>query len=256
MKIQLKLHSPMLLIILFFAFITPTTISAAEPAGRLDTVDASRITGWTSDQKPGSKGSDVELRIYKEGSTETTKIITVTSDNYEKTSTGFAKDGYHYFNYPVDWAQMGGNTYIIEAYAISGDNRLLLDGTKKFTYTPGEEIGPGMKNKGVDTEPVVIGPKKGKSLGLFSTTGYCSCDICSSGSGITYSGTIPKASHTISADITKFPIGTKLMINDIIYTVEDIGSSISGNKLDIYYDTHEEALNHGRQLQEVFEVKL
>jgi 3D (Asp-Asp-Asp) domain-containing protein len=44
------------------------------------------------------------------------------------------------------------------------------------------------------------------------------------------------------------------MIDDIIYTVEDIGSSVVGNKLDIYYATHEEAEGHGVQEKEVFTV--
>ena len=37
------------------------------------------------------------------------------------------------------------------------------------------------------------------------------------------------------------------MIDGIIYTVEDIGSEVKGNKIDIYYATHEEALDHGVQ---------
>ena len=89
---------------------------------------------------------------------------------------------------------------------------------------------------------------------MFRTTGYCNCDSCCPGSKLTYSGTVPQAGHTISADISLFPIGTRLMIDDIIYTVEDIGSSVVGNKLDIYYATHEEAEGHGVQEKEVFTV--
>lgn len=92
------------------------------------------------------------------------------------------------------------------------------------------------------------------SLGMFTTTGYCNCELCSGGSLLTYSGTTPQPQHTISADINLYPIGTKLMMDDIIYTVEDIGSSIVGNKLDIYYATHEEAIAHGMQQKEVFAV--
>ena len=44
------------------------------------------------------------------------------------------------------------------------------------------------------------------------------------------------------------------MINDIIYTVEDIGSSVIGNKLDIFYATHQEAEDHGVRQVEVFAV--
>ncbi len=98
------------------------------------------------------------------------------------------------------------------------------------------------------------GWKQGASLGSFTTTGYCNCSVCSSGWGLTYSGTVPKANHTISADINVFPIGTKLMINGIVYTVEDIGSSVNGGRIDIYYDSHEAAVAHGTQTAEVFAV--
>ena len=92
--------------------------------------------------------------------------------------------------------------------------------------------------------------------GMFTITGYCSCDICcpSSVSNLTYSGTEPQPEHTVSADINIFPIGARLMINDIIYTVEDIGSNVIENKIDIFYATHEEALAHGTTTEEVFYI--
>lgn len=110
--------------------------------------------------------------------------------------------------------------------------------------------------KGPGVTPPPKKDTKGESLGMFDTTGYCNCEICCGGSTLTYSGTVPKAGHTVSADISIFPIGTKLMIDDIIYTVEDIGSSVTGRKIDIYYDSHQEAMDHGMQEKEVFAVVL
>lgn len=95
---------------------------------------------------------------------------------------------------------------------------------------------------------------KGDLLGTFTTTGYCNCPQCSGGHGLTYSGTVPKAKHTISADLSVFPIGTKLMIDDVVYTVEDMGSGVNGNVIDIYYDNHDAAVAHGMKTQEVFAV--
>ncbi len=95
---------------------------------------------------------------------------------------------------------------------------------------------------------------RGDSLGMFVTTGYCNCEKCSGGFHLTYSGTVPTANHTISADLDLFPIGTRLMINDVIYTVEDMGSNVNDNKLDIYYGSHAEAIAHGRKTVEVFAV--
>ncbi len=121
---------------------------------------------------------------------------------------------------------------------------------------PGSK-GPGSSSKSSDSADTAeissSGWKKGASLGIFTTTGYCNCEQCSS-SGLTYSGTVPKANHTIAADINILPIGTKVMINGIVYTVEDIGSAVKGNMIDIYYDTHEGAVNHGWQQAEVFAV--
>ena len=98
------------------------------------------------------------------------------------------------------------------------------------------------------------GWKKGTSLGYFTITGYCSCAICSGGWGLTYSGTVPRANHTISADLNVLPLGTKVMINGIVYTVEDKGSSVNGSHIDIYCATHAEAEALGTTSAEVFSV--
>lgn len=126
---------------------------------------------------------------------------------------------------------------------------------------PGEEsfsasLGPYYANM-KPSVPVIQdnSPKKDMSLGMFVTTGYCTCELCSGGFGLTYSGTVPKASHTISADISRFPIGTRLMIGNITYTVEDVGSNVVGDHIDIFYDNHEDAMAHGQQILEVFSVK-
>ena len=116
---------------------------------------------------------------------------------------------------------------------------------------PSNMIGPGMPLPVPDEET----EKKGKSLGLFTTSGYCNCLLCCSGENLTYSGTVPQSNHTISADLNILPLYTKVMIHDIIYTVEDIGNSVNGNRIDIYYDTHEEALAHGIEEVEVFLVE-
>lgn len=119
------------------------------------------------------------------------------------------------------------------------------------TNAPYWQSGPGVP-KPVPAEKSV---EKGQSLGLFITSGYCTCELCSSGENITFSGTVPQANHTISADLDLLPLNTKVIINDIVYTVEDKGSSVAGNHIDIYYASHEEAVAHGVQEVEVFLVK-
>ena len=56
--------------------------------------------------------------------------------------------------------------------------------------------GPGAVQVPVEEEPEE--PEE-VSLGLFTVTGYCGCDRCSGGHNLTYSGTVPKANHTLSA---------------------------------------------------------
>lgn len=121
---------------------------------------------------------------------------------------------------------------------------------------PQEEIGPGIKKtekkEALTTDEAIY--QKGESLGTFSVTGYCPCSKCSGEHGLTYSGTVPRPNHTLSADLTVLPLGTKIMIDNIVYTVEDIGGNVDGHTIDIFFATHEEALAFGRQTKEAFAV--
>ena len=138
----------------------------------------------------------------------------------------------------------GGGT---EAEDASGQSRVITCGTG--------EVSQSKTASGQPEEDETETGTRGVSLGMFTTTGYCNCSRCSGGHSLTYSGTVPKAKHTISADLEVFPLGTKLMIGDVIYTVEDMGSSVNGNWLDIYYDNHEAAVTHGMKTEEVFTVE-
>ena len=81
---------------------------------------------------------------------------------------------------------------------------------------------------------------------IFRVTGYCSCSKCCGkfASGYTSSGTKATAGRTVAAS-TQYDFGTKLLINGTTYTVEDRGGAITGNKIDIYFNTHAEAIAWG-----------
>ena len=111
--------------------------------------------------------------------------------------------------------------------------------------------GPGVQKEEKEEAPA---PRE-TSLGRFTITGYCGCEQCSGGHNLTFSGTVPTPNHTISADLDYFPLGTRLEIDGIVYTVEDKGSSVNGNILDIFYGYHEEALAKGTYTAEVFLVQ-
>ncbi len=66
--------------------------------------------------------------------------------------------------------------------------------------------------------------------------------------GITASGTKAKPGRTIAADTSIFPFGTKLKVPGYgTGVVEDRGGAITGNRLDLFFKTHKQALEWGRQ---------
>lgn len=80
---------------------------------------------------------------------------------------------------------------------------------------------------------------------IFKITAYCPCSkCCGKKTGITASGTRATAGRTVAAS-SQYAFGTKLLINGKVYTVEDRGGAIKGNKIDIYMNTHAEALAWG-----------
>ena len=80
---------------------------------------------------------------------------------------------------------------------------------------------------------------------VYKITAYCPCaKCCGKTNGITAMGTHATAGRTVAAS-AKFAFGTKLNINGHVYTVEDRGGAINGNKIDIYVNSHAEALAWG-----------
>ena len=103
-------------------------------------------------------------------------------------------------------------------------------------------------------------------------TGYCKCGKCCSWKrnwllrpvftsgplkgkvkkiGVTASGTKARKG-TIAADTRKFPFGTIMYIEGYGYgRVEDRGGAIKGNHIDLYFRTHQQALEWGKQTKRV-----
>lgn len=105
--------------------------------------------------------------------------------------------------------------------------------TKKSTVT---------KNKKTTTT------KKGKYI-TFNVSFYCPCRKCCGNyaNGITASGKYAKANHTIAAP-KGYSFGTKIYLEGMgTYTVEDRGGAIYGNRIDVYVNSHSEALKLGRK---------
>ncbi len=263
---------------LFAGLILAFPAYAESISGQLHPTDSPAVQGWVLDEDAPDQTLSVEFHVTEEESGVRIGVFSAIANNdQEQLNEG---QGSHGFTRTIRWSELEGERFLIQAYAVSKESKTAFGDTLLFdkatgvttVYGPGSEPAakkevPPVSEKNAAAAPEEAsenqGPKeapesagtKGQSLGLFTTTGYCSCTKCTNGEGITYNGSAPRAAHTISADINVFPIGTKLMIGDIIYTVEDIGSGVDGRKLDIYYPTHAEAYAHGVQTQEVFSVE-
>jgi 3D (Asp-Asp-Asp) domain-containing protein len=103
------------------------------------------------------------------------------------------------------------------------------------------------------------------SLGVFRITAYCSCKKCcgrwadvrpidENGNKIVYGASeeilIPE--YSVAVDPNVIPYGTRLMVNGKEYIAHDRGGAIKNNCLDIYFESHEQALEWGVQYIEVF----
>lgn len=98
---------------------------------------------------------------------------------------------------------------------------------------------------------------------IIEATAYCSCSICCGpyDGTRTADGSPTKMYHTVAAPAT-YDFGTMLYIpyfddspNAGIFEVEDRGGAIQGNRIDIYFSTHEKALAFGRRTLEMYVLK-
>ena len=144
--------------------------------------------------------------------------------------------------------------------------------TEPPTEAPTE---PTVPETELPTEPPVTGPPATEppeetddgwtNLGTFKLTAYCSCSKCCGqyainrpkdeyGNPIVYtaSGARAEAGVTIAVDPRVIPYGTKVQINGHTYIAQDTGGAIKGNRIDVYFDDHQEAWNFGTQNAEVF----
>ncbi len=96
------------------------------------------------------------------------------------------------------------------------------------------------------TTPRTAGTTTAPSGGAtYKVTAYCSCaKCCGKTTGRTASGTQATAGRTVAAS-KQFAFGTKLNIGGHTYTVEDRGGAINGNRIDIFVNSHAEALQWG-----------
>ena len=114
-----------------------------------------------------------------------------------------------------------------------------------YTIRPEVEVAPA----------VAAAPATRTRVMRMEVTAYCPCTKCcgpnahgvtASGKPVTYND-----SKFVAADTSVLPFGKKLVVpgyaGNAAVEVVDRGGAIKGNKLDLYFPTHDEALVWGRQ---------
>ena len=100
------------------------------------------------------------------------------------------------------------------------------------------------------------------TVSTFNTSAYCACvSCCGKTNGITSSGQKASSWYTLAGG-KNLPIGTIVYIpalsnkpNGGWFVVQDRGGAITNNKLDIYMDSHGQALQYGRKSLECYVYK-
>lgn len=135
---------------------------------------------------------------------------------------------------------------------------------KTVIHTGKQQIGSNQKtveieiDKEVDIQ--VVESVKLVSLGRFKLTAYCSCSKCcgkwayNRPNGIVYGaiGEELKEGYSIAVDSNVIPYRTEVVINGHTYKAQDCGGAIKGNRIDVYFNNHDDALEFGVQYAEVF----
>ena len=97
-----------------------------------------------------------------------------------------------------------------------------------------------------------------EDLGTFKVTAYCGgeccCGVWADEDCTTASGEKAVEGITVAADTDILPLGTVIRVGGQEYTVQDTGSAVKGNVIDVFYNDHQTAVQHGVQYLTV-EVK-
>lgn len=102
-------------------------------------------------------------------------------------------------------------------------------------------------------------------MGEYKLTAYCSCSKCCGkwaenrptdqyGNEIVIgsTGEVLRSNYSIAVDPDVIPYGSIVVINGAEYKAQDTGGAITGSRIDVYFSSHEEALEFGVQTADIF----
>ncbi len=140
----------------------------------------------------------------------------------------------------------------------------VLETTSKQIFVQGNLVSEDVVNETVLSEPVdeIIKVGTGKSIktkkGDFKVShefAMVATAYTAKSSARTASGTLAKVG-VVAVDPKVIPLGTKLYIDGYGHAVAgDTGSAIKGNKIDLFFNSHNEAINFGVKSLKVYVLK-
>lgn len=99
----------------------------------------------------------------------------------------------------------------------------------------------------------------GEPMGEFTLTAYCPCSKCCGrwADGITATGTTATEGLTIAVDPNIIPYGSTVTLfyesgETHSYIAEDCGNGIKGHRIDVFFNSHTDALKFGVQSAMVY----
>lgn len=137
------------------------------------------------------------------------------------------------------------------------DVEMAVDTVDGFDTEGEHEDLPLMENEtlveSLEVPSIEASPMSGvKESYIMETTAYnATVEQCGKADGITASGTYVTEGRTVACN--DFPFGTKLLIGENVYVVEDRCGY--DNVVDIYFDDHRDAMSWGKRVMEVTVVE-
>ena len=168
-----------------------------------------------------------------------TKNSTSDTDNTTNKVLKEGKDGLKEVTYKVKYQnEVEIEKILLSEVIITEPENRIVQVQKKIETSRSATMPRTTGTEGISSTAVINGE-------TYKITAYCSCSkCCGKTTGRTASGTTATAGRTVAAP-AKFAFGTKLNIGGHIYTVEDRGGAIKGNRIDIYVSSHSAALQWG-----------
>ncbi|MGM0365434.1 MAG: 3D domain-containing protein [Actinomycetota bacterium] len=115
-----------------------------------------------------------------------------------------------------------------------------------------DSLFPGRREKviirtKIQKEPTVLTVEKDVEWFYFEATGYSANDPAQGTNGITATG-LDAEEGIVAVDPEIIPLGTEIEIKGLgRFAAEDTGGKIKGNRIDIFFDSKQEAKDFGRK---------